>query len=41
MNNEAGEKQSQKQERVRYKPRVGVRPLSTEKNAYCGVSASA
>lgn len=41
MNNEAGEKQSQKQERVRYEARVGVRPLSTEKNAYCGVGASA
>lgn len=41
MNNEAGEGQSQKQERVRHKPRVGVRPVSTENNAYCGVGVSA
>jgi hypothetical protein len=37
MNNEAGEEQSQKQERVRHEPRVWVRPLSTEKNVYCGI----
>lgn len=41
MDNEAGGEQSQKQERVWNKPGVRVRPLSTGKNAYCGVGASA